>query len=161
MAEGKEKEKRFDVDGAEALTEIIRQLINRFPGLEEGETITFSTLEGTGGLAMYPTGGAAIEEEKRSVTGKVRQVCLYPFEVGCQAAGMTEKRRAAVKEKLDDLGRWLERLPRSEYPAGSGSRKLLSFARTSPCCLYTDQNDHRQEFWIVGLTAKYENVYQK
>ena len=35
---------KYDVDGYEAVTSALRELLNQYPGLERGEEITFSVL---------------------------------------------------------------------------------------------------------------------
>lgn len=156
--EKKEKTYGLDLDGNGVLTDVIRKLVNEFPGWGNGEEAAFSTMEKDGGLAMYPIDDAAIEDEKRSVTGRVRQVCRYTFEVGYKVAGLSAKRKALLKEKLDELGRWLERL--KEYPSITDGRKLLSFTRDTNSALYKG-NDDKTEYWVVRLIARYENIFYK
>lgn len=160
---------KYDMAGSEALTAAIKHLLNDFPGLEWGETIAFATLRETGGMAMFPGGGPVVEQERRSVTGRVRQVCRYPFAVLYRRTGISEDQRARVKERLDDLGRWLGRQSITvngqtyrleEYPELSGGRKLLDFSFMNPAYLYA-QDDHQTETWAVELSARYENIYQK
>ncbi len=152
------KEVKYDVKGSQVLTEAIRALVNGFPGLAEGEKIAFATLRESGGLAMFPGDGAVVDEEHRSVTGRVRQVCQYPFVVLLRGAGFGEEARAAAKEKLDGLGRWLEGL--GEYPGLGGGRRFLYFSIQAPAWLY-ERDEHRTETWAVGLAAHYENIFQK
>ena len=98
-----ENEIKYDVDGYEAITAALRELINSFPGLAQGDEIAFSVLSEDSGKAIFPVSGAIIETEKRFILGDVRQVCLYPFYVVYRAAGLSENRKAAVKEWLDNL----------------------------------------------------------
>ena len=158
MDEKKKEEVRYDLSGGYALTAAIREIVNGYPQLREGESVAFATLSETGGLALYPGTGGIIEKETRSVTGKVRQICRYPFVVVLRAGGLSENGRAAAKERLDDLARWLERL--RAFPALSEERKLLGFAIQTPACL-DDVDDSHVETWAVGLAARYENIYQK
>lgn len=160
---------KFDMEGQAALTEAIGALLNDFPGLADGETIAFATLRETGGIAMFPGGGPVVEEERRSVTGRVRQICRYPFAVLYRRSGLREGDRAGVKERLDDLGRWLGRQSvtvdgqahrLAEYPALGGGRKLLDFTFQAPAYLYA-QDDHQVETWAVEIAARYENIFQK
>ncbi len=161
------KEVKYDPEGSAALTEALRALVNRFPGLEQGEKIAFATLGETEGLAMFPGDGAVVEQERRSVTGKVRQVCRYPFTVLCRGGALTEEGRAALKERLDGLGRWLSRQPvvgagqsaRLEaYPALGGGRRFMDVSVQTPACL-CERDEHQIETWAVALTAKYENIF--
>ena len=75
----KRKPFKYDVDGYDIITNAINDLLNQYPGLLEGEQIKFSTLGEESGIAFYPVTGAAISSEKVSVTGKVNQLCNYPF----------------------------------------------------------------------------------
>lgn len=161
------KETKYDVDGYDQVTAAIRALLNDFPGLEEGEEITFASLGERDGIAFYATGGAAIESERRSVTGKVRQVCLYSFSVFVRAGGPGERARTDIKEWLDTLGRWLERQPvkvggevrtLDGYPSIGEQRKFLSFVRRSAAGLDSVAEEH-VETWAVDLAARYENIF--
>lgn len=161
------KQVKYDPEGAAALTEALRALVNRAPGLAPGEKIAFATLGQTEGLAMFPGDGAVVEQERRSVTGKVRQVCRYPFTVLCRGGALTEERRAALKERLDGLGRWLDRqsvtaegqrFRLEEYPPLGDGRRFLDVSIQSPACL-CERDEHQIETWAVALTARYENIF--
>ena len=164
------KEVRFDTtEGFDVLTQAVRALVNRFPGLAEGEKIAFATLRDSGGMALFPGDGAVIEEERRSVTGRVRQVCRYPFAVLIRGGGMNEESRAAAKERLDMLGRWLQgqsvtvdgrTYAPERYPALTGGRRFLDFSIQAPAYLY-ERDEHQTETWAAALAARYENIYQK
>ena len=109
MAEEK-KAVKYDIDGFDVITTALQELVNQFPELRERETkLHFSTLDDASGKAMFPVSGAVIESEKESITGHVTQVCLYPFCVICRASGTKPKRKADIKEWLDNLGKWLEK----------------------------------------------------
>ena len=45
---------RYDVDGYDIVTNALKDLLNSFPGLLEGENIKFSTLEEDSGISFYP-----------------------------------------------------------------------------------------------------------
>lgn len=167
MADERKEQVKYDLEGFEVLTGAIRALLDRAPVLGEGERIAFATLREEGGLAMFPGDGAVVEAERRSVTGRVRQVCRYPFVVLCRSAGMTEESRARTKERLDALGRWLGRQPVTvdgrmcrleEYPALTGGRRLLDFVITAPASL-AERDEHQAETWAAGLAARYENIF--
>ena len=155
------------MEGQAALTEAIGALVNGFPGLEEGQRIAFATLRETAGMAMFPGGGAVVESERRSVTGRVRQVCRYPFAVLCRRTGIGESDRIRVKEWLDDLGRWLGRQSVTvngqvhqleAYPELSGGRRLLDVSIQAPAYLY-ERDEHQTETWAAELAARYENIF--
>ncbi len=165
-----DKEVRYDVDGYEAVTAALRELLNQYPGLQQtGDEITFSTLGEDSGKTMYPISGAIIETEKKFILGDVRQICLYPFHVLYRAAGLSENRKAAVKEWLDNLGRWLEgqqviingaehRL--TEYPPLTGNRRFLSITRQTPAYL-SAINDNQSEDWVIYISARYQNEFNR
>lgn len=167
MMDEKKSEIKYDMEGFSAVTEAVRALVNRFPGLEAGESVAFATLSERGGMALYPGDGAVIDQERRSVTGRVRQVCRYPFVVLYRSGGLTEARRATAKERLDALGRWLGRQSvvldgqvqrLAEYPALTGGRRFLDFSFQAPAYLH-ERDEHRTETWAVALAARYENIF--
>ena len=93
------------------ITEKLMTLVNEYPRLEAGETIEFSVLDEDGGIAFFPTSGAAVERSVRDVLGHTEQTITYPFIVIYRANGLSEGNKVDVKEWLDDLGRWLEKQP--------------------------------------------------
>lgn len=162
----KKKPVRYDVDGFEAVTEAIQTLLNQYPGLE-GLQIQFSTLEKDGGIAWIPITGAAIDTEKKYITGKVYQLCNYPFYVVYRTGTSMPARKITVKEFLDSLGRWLERQPvkigeetllLTEYPNLSGGRKITSISRQTSGYLDTIEQDG-VENWVIYLALKYTNEF--
>lgn len=167
MAE--EKQVKYDIDGYEAVTSALRELLNQYPGLSENDEIAFSTLGEDSGKAMFPTSGAVIESEKRSVTGKVTEVCLYPFYVIYRASGLNENRKARVKEWLDTLGKWLEQknviIDGNEYyleelPPLTDGRQFISISRQTPAYLDT-VNENQSENWAIYISARYQYEYRK
>lgn len=164
-----QKTVKYDIDGYEAVTAALRELINQYPALSEGDEISFSTLGEDSGKAMFPVSGAVIETERRSVTGKVTEVCLYPFYVIYRAAGLTENNKARIKEWLDSLGKWLEqkKVPINgteylldEYPPLTDGRKFLSISRQTPAYLDT-VNENQSENWAIYISARYQYEYHK
>ena len=164
-----ENQVKYDIDGHDAVTSALRELLNTYPGLQAGDEITFSVLSAESGKAMFPISGAIIETEQRFILGDVRQVCLYPFYVIYRAGLLSENRKASVKEWLDNLGRWLEghkvnidnadyRL--REYPALSGNRRFLSITRQTPAYL-SATNENNSEDWAIYITARYQNEFNK
>lgn len=164
-----QKTVKYDIDGYEAVTAALRELINQYPALSEGDEISFSTLAEDSGKAMFPVSGAVIETERRSVTGKVTEVCLYPFYVIYRAAGLTENNKARIKEWLDSLGKWLEQKKvlingteylLEEYPPLTDGRKFLSISRQTPAYLDT-VNENQSENWAIYISARYQYEYHK
>lgn len=166
MAE--QKQVKYDIDGYDAVTSALRELLNQYPALDD-EEITFSVLEETSGIGMFPVSGAVVETEKRSVTGKVTEVCLYPFYIIYRASGLNENRKARVKEWLDTLGKWLEQKKvlidgeeyiLSELPPLTDGRKFLSIARQTPAYL-DNTNEDKTEDWAIYISARYQYEYRK
>lgn len=156
-----ENEVRYDVDGFDAVTNAILYLLNSYP-LGEGD-FQFATLDESGGRAMFPTSGAIIREERESITGHVFQRCLYPFNIYYRAAGLNERRKIAVKEWLDTLGRWLERqivvdkgvaYSLELYPALNDGRKIESISRTTPAGLANISANQTQD-WVINMQLAY------
>ena len=90
MAENKTV--KNDIDGYEAVTSALRELLNQYPALSGSDEIAFSTLGEDSGKSMFPISGAVVETEKTTITGKVTKVCLYPFYIIYRASGLNEKR---------------------------------------------------------------------
>lgn len=168
MAE-KEKVVKYDIDGFDAITPAIRSLLNEYPGLSDEDEIAFATLADDKGKAMFPVSGASIETETTTVIGKVVQVVLYPFYVIYRGSGLSESRKAAVKEWLDDLGKWLEKQPITvngktyaitDYPELTGNRTILEIKRTSPAYLESVEAN-KAENWAISISVRYLNVFYK
>lgn len=167
MAE--EKQVKYDIDGYEAVTSALRELLNQYPALPENDEIAFATLGEDSGKAMFPVSSSVIETQKISVTGKVTEVCLYPFYLIYRASGLNENRKARVKEWLDTLGKWLEQktvlidgeeYQLSEYPPLTDGRKFLSIERQTSSYLDT-VNENQSENWAIYISARYQYEYRK
>lgn len=164
-----EKAKKYDIDGYDILTTAIRELINQYPGLNDGDEITFSSLEENSGKALFPLSGAAIEKESEFITGEVEQICVYPFMIIYRASGLSENRKASVKEWLDNLGRWLEKQviaingaehKLTEYPQLTDGRKFITISRSSPAYLDSVE-ENNAENWAISIIAKYKNNFER
>lgn len=164
-----QKKIRYDVDGFDIVTTAIRELISRYPALPDGDEIAFSTLGEDNGIAMFPITGAVIEMETKNICGHVKQVCLYPFIIVYRAKGLSENRKAAVKEWLDNLGRWLEQQSitvggesyrLAEYPALTGTRKILQILRQTPAYLDSTTADTTED-WQIYISARYQNEFDR
>lgn len=119
------------------------------------ETVAFAGLDPDGGLALLPEAGEAAESRARSVTGRVREICRYPFAVVCRTGALSEGRKAAMKERLEGFGLWLEQ--KREFPALSNGR-LLSVGRTASAC-QEENAGNRTEGWVIHLAARYEIIF--
>lgn len=169
MPEESKKQIRYDVDGYEEVTDALASLLDSFPGLEEDEKIRFSTLDEDGGIAFYPVTGAVIAQEKKSVTGKVDQLCNYPFYVIYRSSIDSPKVKASIKEFLDTLGKWLEQqtvvingeqVKLEEYPVLTEERKIEEIARLTPAHLDNASDGNIQD-WAISISLKYRNIFYK
>lgn len=159
----------FDLDGSEAVSSVLLTLLNTFPGLGTRKVL-FSTLTETSGIGFFPTSGAAILSDKEDITGHVKQVCLYPFTIIYRSAPRSEEQKLKVKEFLDTLGKWLERQPVtingteyqiSTYPTlSSGNRVIKSISRSNPAHLNAAYQDNVED-WVISITLRYENEFDK
>lgn len=169
MPEESKKLVKYDIDGYEELTKAIGDLLNQYPALPGNLSIDFSTLSDNGGIAWYPVTGAVIADERRSVTGKVRQVCNYPFYIVYRAGGPSAQRKAAIKEWLDGLGKWLEKQPINvngglerleDYPTLTSGRIITEIARQTPA--YLDSiSESKVEDWAMHIVLKYKNEFKR
>ena len=169
MPEESKKPVKYDVDGYEAVTDALISILNSFPGLEEDEKIRFSTLNEDGGIAFYPVTGAVVALEKKSVTGKVDQLCNYPFYVIYRSSIDSPKIKASIKEFLDTLGKWLEQqtvvingeqVKLEEYPVLTEERKIEEIVRLTPAHLDNVSDSNIQD-WAISISLKYRNIFYK
>lgn len=163
-----EKPVTYDLDGFDVITTALRDLLSQYPGLD-GDSIQYATLGENSGKAMFPVNGSQIERERESITGHVTQICLYPFVIIYRGFGLSENRKATVKEWLDNLGRWLERqelqingekYKLDSYPELTGNRKFLSISRQTPAYL-DSTNENKSENWAIYITARYQNEFDR
>ena len=131
---------KYDVDGYDIVTNALKDLLNQYPGLETGEVFKFSTLKEDDGMAFYPVSGAVIAQEKKSVTGKVNQLCNYPFYIVYRTSRDSPNMKADIKEFLDSVGKWLER------------------QRITPSYLDKTYENNVQD-WVISMSLKYRNVF--
>ena len=169
MAENNLQNLQADVDGEELITNALMGLVNSYPGLEKGDKFTFAQLDDDEGLAIFPSTGAFIYEERQSITGHITQMCQYPFTAVYRASGLNQKRKINAKEWLDKFGRWIEKKPvvingveykLTEWPELSESRQIRDVARQSPAYLI-DVPDNKSENWICEITIRYRTEYDR
>ena len=160
----------IDVDGTDAVSRVILNLLNTFPGLSQSQSVLFATLEETSGIGFFPISGAAYLSDKEDISGHVRQVCLYPFNVVYRAAPKSEKQRMRIKEFLDLLGKWLEKQPitvnniahqLTDYPElSSGNRVIKSINRSTPAYINAAYQDGIED-WMISIRLTYENEFNR
>ena len=160
---------KYDVDGYDIVTNALKDLLNEYPGLETGEVFKFSTLKEDDGMAFYPVSGAVIAQEKKSVTGKVNQLCNYPFYIVYRTSRDSPNTKADIKEFLDSVGRWLERQmvvvdgekhKLASYPTLTEERKIEEITRITPS--YLDKTyDNNVQDWVISMSLKYRNIFRR
>ncbi len=136
----------------ESVAQAVLATANSFPGLAEGERFAFASLDEQSGLAIFPREGETVEEERRSVTGRVWRKCLWPFTMACRAGGPAERQRQNIEAWMDGLGRSLED---RDYPALTEGRRLLAIRRAG-APRQGDRPADRTETWVMDMTAEYE-----
>lgn len=156
-------------NGEDNITKAIKELLNEFPRLSNSDIVEFQNMDATSGKAFYPTNSVAILREVDDITDHVTQTCAYNFLFIYRASGMNEKRRQAVKEWLDSLGRWLEKdtitvdsesYRLEDYPELADSKEFKSFKRQSQAYLYAT-NDNKVEDWGIMIQALYTNEFDR
>lgn len=157
---------KYDLNGYEIVKDAILNLINQCPATEK--EVSFGVLGETYGFAMIPVSSSVVESKKKSITGKVSEICYYPFSLVYRDAGMNEKRKLEVSEMLDGIGKWLEKqeiivnneeYKLSEYPALTGEREFLEIQRQTNSYLANTYED-KSEDWEIRITARYKNEYK-
>lgn len=165
----KSKQIKYDVDGYDIITNALKDLLNSFPGLLDGETIKFSTLEEDSGIDFHPISGPVIVTETTSITGKVNQVCNYPFYVVYRTAADSQNSKIDIKEFLDKLGKWLEKQPvmidgqqqkLSAYPQLTEGREITEISRQTPAYLDNTSEGNVQD-WVISLALRYRNIFYR
>lgn len=160
---------QYDSAGYDLVTPAIRDLMDSYPGLENGEKFSFSMLNGEYGQAIFPTTGAVVQYERESITGHVEQMCLYPYTVVLRVSGQTQNRKVNAKEWLDMLGRWLEMQPiiingqtykLDDYPVLVGEAKIMDISRTTPAYLSVTNGDMSED-WVISIQARYRNEFDR
>ena len=158
-----------DVEGYELITAALMALVNEFPVLEKGEEFLFATEPADEGIAIFPTTGSFIYDERESITGHVTQLCQYPFTTVYRASGLNSHRRMTAKEWLDTFGRWIERQPitvgdtvyvLTEWPALTEGRLIREISRQAPAYL-TSVNEDKSENWIMDVVIRYRNEFDR
>lgn len=165
----KRKPLGVDVSGYEVLQEAVRELLNQFPGLMEGESIKFEELEEKEGICFSNDAGALIYNRKKDVIGIIHEVCEYSFFVVYRsAASAKEAQKLRIANFLDALGKWLcgetavidgRECKLSSYPKLAQGRKIEEITRN----LYyaTEPQENGVQDWLLPVTIQYKNDYKK
>lgn len=169
MPEESKKTVRYDVDGYDIITNAIKDLLNQYPGLLPEETFLFSTLEEDSGISFYPVSGAVISTESKSVTGKVDQICNYPFVIVYRTGASAANSKINIKEFLDNVGKWLEKQPITidgqthkleSYPVLTEDRVIEEITRQTPSYLDSTSENNVQD-WVINISLKYRKIFYR
>lgn len=162
------KEYPIDTSGTDEMSSLIMNLLNSFPGLNKNQQITFATLGKTGGIAFYPSNGGAITDEKRSITGHVKQTCSYPFVIIYSAMPKTETARIQIKEFLDALGKWLQKQPVTindkvvkldKYPVCVTKGRVIHSITLTQSAFISGISQNGLENWEIICRVDYKNEF--
>ena len=103
------------------------------------------------------------------MTGKVNQVCNYPFYVVYRTAADSQNSKIDIKEFLDKLGKWLEKQPvtidgetqkLSDYPELTEGREITEISRQTPAYLDNTSEGNVQD-WVISLALRYRNIFYR
>lgn len=155
-----------DILGFDVITKAVKELLNQFPGLSEGEEVRFEELEEDGGIAFSNNSGALVYDQKKSITGIVRQRCQYPFYIVYRMASTKERQKLIVQEFLDVFGKWICREPNvyehtgqiAQYPKLTGFREITTITRDNIYGL--DPKENGVQDWVLPVTVEYNSKFR-
>lgn len=157
-----------DATGYQVLTEAMKDLLNRFPGLYEGEEVKYEELGEDSGIAFSNDAGALVYTEREDVIGGVHQTCQYPFFIVYRAASSAkERQKMSIQEFLDAFGKWLCREPTviedetyklDGYPKLAGTRQIKKITRDNS--YGTEPQENGVQDWLLPVTVQYTNDFE-
>lgn len=156
-----------DATGYEVLTAAVRELLNQYPGLYEGESVKFEELGETSGIAFSADSGALVYVETEDVCGGVTQMCRYPFFVVYRTAATREKQKLNVQSFLDAMGKWICREPAvidgqevrlTSWPKLAQGREIKRITRDNSYAL--EPNEDGVQDWLLPVTVEYTNQFE-
>lgn len=159
---------KADNGGFEALKPAIITLVNQYPGLLNGEEITFNGLTQEDGISIELETGALVYTERKFITGDIKQECQLPFLIVYRSHPTSEYLKIGVNKFLDDLGAWLCQEPivvdgvehrLKSYPAISGGRKITHSIRFNSYAL--EPNENGSQDWVIPITVHYTHEFEK
>jgi hypothetical protein len=148
------------------LTAAMKDLLNRFPGLYDGETVKFEELGEDSGIAFSADSGALIYTEKRDICDGVHQTCQFPFFLVYRTSSTKERQKMSIQEFLDSFGKWLckesciidgKEVEKARYPTLGGGRKIKRIARTNS--YGSDPQDNGVQDWVLPVSVQYTNDF--
>ena len=154
-----------DASGHDDITKAVKELLNKFPGIEN-KTILFEEIGATDGIAFSSNSGPLIMTERRSITDHIYQTCQYPFFVIYRSASTREFQKLQVQNFLDTLGKWLCREPveisgenhqLKGYPQLSENRRITGISRENAYGLVPNEN--KSQDWMLPVTIRYTNEF--
>lgn len=169
MPEENKKILGYDDGGYDVITNAIKDLLNQYPGLLPEETFLFSTLEEDSGMSFYPISGPVISTETKFVTGKVNQICNYPFVIVYRTGASAANSKINIKEFLDNVGKWLEKQPITidgethkleSYPVLTEDRVIEEITRQTPSYLDSTSENNVQD-WVINISLKYRKIFYR
>lgn len=155
-----------DATGYEVLTAAVKDLLNSFPGLYDGETIKYEELEEDSGIAFSANSGALVYTEKEDVLGRIHQKCQYLFFLVYRTASTKERQKISIQEFLDTFGKWLCREPcildgaeldKPEWPTLGSGRVIKRITRDNS--YGADPQENGVQDWVLPVTVQYENEF--
>lgn len=150
-----------DASGYDLLTRAVKDLLNRFPGLN-GKKILFEEIDAEDGIAFSADAGALVMAERRSITDHVTQTCQFPFLVVYRTTATREYQKINVSAFLDTLGKWICKEPveingeihrLSTYPEISDGRRITRITRNN--AYGTVPNENQSQDWILPVSVQY------
>ena len=163
------REYPLDVDSFPYVTNALMEMINAFPGLDEDEFFTFSTIPTAEGMSVIASSGSFIIDERESIIGHVWQTCSYPFMVVYRASGLNNRRKIETKEWMDTLAEWLcrkaviingEECQLENWPVLTGDREIRRITRQTPAYL-GGINEDKSENWVMDMVIQYRNEFDR
>lgn len=158
-----------DATGYEIITKAVKDLLNQFPGLYQGEEVKYEELDEEGGIAFSNDSGALVYTEREDIVGGVHQTCQYPFFIVYRASGSAkERQKMSIQEFLDAFGKWLCREPAvidgeihklSGYPKLAGTRQIKKIIRDNS--YGTEPQENGVQDWLLPVTVQYTNDFKK
>lgn len=156
-----------DATGYEVLTLAVKDLLNQFPGLYQGETVKFEELQENKGIAFSANEGSLVYNEKRDILDMIHQTCIFPFFIIYRTSSTKERQKINIQEFLDTFGKWLCREPvvingvqekLNMWPQLSGGREIKQIVRDNSYGLEPQQNGIQD--WVLPMSIQYINVYE-
>lgn len=155
-----------DINGEESVSAMLLALVRTCPFLTD--TPTFASLDDTG-ISLYPLNGAAVVQQRKSITGHVWQRCAYPFALASRDYGRNEQRKMDAKELLDNVGKWFERqavtidgttYQLTEYPSLTDGRVVENIARQNTASQESIMDDGGA-IWTISMQLTYTAEYDE